>query len=646
MATPLAAEEALPRILRMGVRPSAAAKVEAAESRIDAGMTVARQRELEPNDESAQTNAIACAGSENSTAPSAVVLEYDGGMRDRIEDLYVLDVPHAANLTLELTYPNPAADFDLFLMALDGEKELKVVAASNFHAPGRPERITIQVWPGRYYAGVSAVQGSSTYALTLSAPGFLTTSNEIAAKALNVCGNANRSWVFAEEPTNLKATVTVTDTVTDTTREYAIPTETDYETITGEAAFGTIESTSSTPRRRAVGKPAPCTFAVSPLTQTITSSASTGTVDVTSGEGCPWTASSNGTWLTITSGKTGTGTGTVAYSFTANTSTSSTRATTLSVAGKTVSITQSAACGFTVSPTSKDFTPAGGTGTITVTPTRSDCAWTASVSTTATWITITAGQSGLGNGTVSYSVAVNSSTSSRSGSMTVAGRTVTITQAPDISSCTYSTEYTSKSITWCGGERTLGVTTQGSCPWTASSNASWLTIVLSSQTGTTDLSYSVATNTTGSSRQATITVAGKAVTITQSSRSGGGTYDGNWTGTTNGGRAVALCVADGAIQNASISVRLEFPTFYCTTPLIRQQSLPFTGSTFSGTFTTYPEVSNVFTTVRGTFTSATAVNGSWDPFSDSFFIICGSTFAFGTGGTILPSGTFTATKQP
>jgi hypothetical protein len=55
------------------------------------------------------------------------------------------------------------------------------------------------------------------------------------------------------------------------------------------------------------------------------------------------------------------------------------------------------------------------------------CSWTASSSTA--WITITAGSSGLGNGTASYSVAANSSTTSRTGTMTIAGQTFTVSQA-------------------------------------------------------------------------------------------------------------------------------------------------------------------------------------------------------------------------
>jgi hypothetical protein len=45
------------------------------------------------------------------------------------------------------------------------------------------------------------------------------------------------------------------------------------------------------------------------------------------------------------------------------------------------------------------------------------------------FITVLSGASGSGNGTVSYSVAANPSTSPRSGTLTIAARTFTITQA-------------------------------------------------------------------------------------------------------------------------------------------------------------------------------------------------------------------------
>src|SRR5262249_51880563 len=54
-------------------------------------------------------------------------------------------------------------------------------------------------------------------------------------------------------------------------------------------------------------------------------------------------------------------------------------------------------------------------------------AWTALSN--ATWLTITSGSSGTGNGTVGFSVATNTVTSTRSGTLTVAGNTVTVNQA-------------------------------------------------------------------------------------------------------------------------------------------------------------------------------------------------------------------------
>jgi len=47
----------------------------------------------------------------------------------------------------------------------------------------------------------------------------------------------------------------------------------------------------------------------------------------------------------------------------------------------------------------------------------------------ATFITVTSGSSGSGNGTVGYSVAANAGSTSRSGTITIAGQTFTVTQA-------------------------------------------------------------------------------------------------------------------------------------------------------------------------------------------------------------------------
>ncbi len=79
-----------------------------------------------------------------------------------------------------------------------------------------------------------------------------------------------------------------------------------------------------------------------------------------------------------------------------------------------------------ISPTSQSFQTSGGIGAVSVTF-PSGCVWTA-VSNDL-WITITAGGSGTGNGTVSFTVALNTTGNPRSGTMTIAGLTFTVTQS-------------------------------------------------------------------------------------------------------------------------------------------------------------------------------------------------------------------------
>jgi fibronectin type 3 domain-containing protein len=87
--------------------------------------------------------------------------------------------------------------------------------------------------------------------------------------------------------------------------------------------------------------------------------------------------------------------------------------------------TPSCPCSYQASPTSISYSASGGNGTITVTATT-NCVWTATSN--VPWITITSGARGTNNGSVGYSVAVNSGSSALTGTMTVAGQTVTITE--------------------------------------------------------------------------------------------------------------------------------------------------------------------------------------------------------------------------
>jgi len=92
------------------------------------------------------------------------------------------------------------------------------------------------------------------------------------------------------------------------------------------------------------------------------------------------------------------------------------------------------ACTYSISPQSENFTASGGTGSVTVS-TQSGCSWTASSG--VSWMTITSGNSGTGNGTVSYSISSNTNSSPRTASSTIARNTLTVTQEGS-SSTTYT----------------------------------------------------------------------------------------------------------------------------------------------------------------------------------------------------------------
>jgi Glucose / Sorbosone dehydrogenase/Putative binding domain, N-terminal len=173
-----------------------------------------------------------------------------------------------------------------------------------------------------------------------------------------------------------------------------------------------------------------CTYAISPTSQSVGAAGGTGTVAVTAGAGCAWTAVSNvsnPSWIQVTSGSSGSGNGSVTYSVAANTS-GSPRTGTMTIAGKTFTVNQSgAACAYSISPTTVSFPNGGGTASVNVTA-PSGCAWTA-VSNDS-WITINGGLSGNGPGTVTYTVApYTGHPRTRTGTLTIAGQRFTVKQS-------------------------------------------------------------------------------------------------------------------------------------------------------------------------------------------------------------------------
>ena len=224
---------------------------------------------------------------------------------------------------------------------------------------------------------------------------------------------------------------------------------------------------------------------------------------------CPWTAISNDVWIIITSGSSGTGNGQVSYAVSANTGLE--RSGTMTIGGKTFTINQDSGCTFVISPENATYPASGGSGQIDVTVTTgTSCPWTAVDN--ATWITITSGASGSGNGTVSYTVAANPGLA-RNGRITIADKTFRVNQN---TGCDFTLSPDNATFPSSGGVGQVIITASDSaCPWTATEDSAWMAIISgSSGTGNGTTFYTVEAN-SGIDRSDNITIGGKNHTLHQ-----------------------------------------------------------------------------------------------------------------------------------
>jgi uncharacterized protein (TIGR03437 family) len=259
---------------------------------------------------------------------------------------------------------------------------------------------------------------------------------------------------------------------------------------------------------------AACTFTLSPMSASFGFNSNDGVINVTaSASDCVRTASSNTSWITISFGQSGTGSGTVGYTVSQN-NTFVSRSGSLTVAGNIFNITQAAApCTYALSPGSGSVPAAGGSGSFNVT---TGCAWTATSN--ADWISTS--DSGTGSGTIHYTAAANTLSTSRSGSISVGTQTFTVTQpAP----CTFSTNPASAQVAYTATSGTfMVVAAPNTCAWTATSNNPDFLTVTSGAAGTGNgtVGYSVASNISGGARSGTISVADAVFSVSQAAGPG------------------------------------------------------------------------------------------------------------------------------
>ena len=272
-------------------------------------------------------------------------------------------------------------------------------------------------------------------------------------------------------------------------------------------------------------QPAPCRFEIDRRTFELPASEATAEVNVQAPGGCTWSASSSASWITIVDGTQGNGNGRVQFRAAANAGTTA-RTGSLQVAGERVDVRQLPAgaapppppppapgdCSFEVVPDLAEAGPEASSGSIAV-QTESGCSWSAASD--SAWLTVAAGATGSGPGQVEYQAAANTSSSGRTGRITIGNATFTLQQAGE-AACTYRIDPDSASVGYKLTNGRIDVSTGNLCVWTAVSTKSWIEITSGeSGIGDGEVRYRVRQNPLAEVRIGTIIVGGQEFTVTQ-----------------------------------------------------------------------------------------------------------------------------------
>lgn len=246
--------------------------------------------------------------------------------------------------------------------------------------------------------------------------------------------------------------------------------------------------------------PAPsCTITIAPTSHTAPAEGGTRTIAVTtSGPGCAWSVGTTVPWIGM-AGTSGTGPGSVEYTVAPNPATEA-RTGTVTIGNQVHTLTQDAAqappppptCTYALTPASATTGNGGGTGTIAVAA-PDGCEWTARSN--DAWLTIEAGESGTGAGTITYEAAAHVGTSGRTGTISVVDQTFALTQSGvDVSACSYTVDSVDLRPCMQSGTVVTRIETAASCPWTVSPTVGWLTPDATSGSGSADISIAYTEN--------------------------------------------------------------------------------------------------------------------------------------------------------
>jgi hypothetical protein len=242
---------------------------------------------------------------------------------------------------------------------------------------------------------------------------------------------------------------------------------------------------------------------ISPASQSFAFGGGTNTVSISAPAGCPWSVVGKPTWITMSTS----GSGSAALGVTAAANTGAARSATFTVAGNSFTATQAAnvCASAAVTPSSVSLGSGAGPGGFNLTADPA-CTWT--ITGVPFWISITSGgTSGAGNATITYFYQDNTSFA-RSATLSVAGRTYTVSQDAGACASTSVSPVNSPLIPVAGGSGSVTVSTSPACTWSVSGLPAWVMVTSPLPvTGSGTLTYSVAPN-AGSARNGGLLIAG------------------------------------------------------------------------------------------------------------------------------------------
>lgn len=258
----------------------------------------------------------------------------------------------------------------------------------------------------------------------------------------------------------------------------------------------------------------PCTYALTPESTSVPVEGRSGSFNITAGIACPWTATADQAWVTITSATSGVGDATISFTVSQN-PTGDRRVAIITVDESQHRIIQEP-CQYDTEPASQEFAAAGGEGTFQLITSAVDfCTW--SVTTNVSWITILSDQSGTGPAQVSFRVDPNPTGAARAGQIFAEDATFTITQE----ACTYTLSRDLIAVNAVGqpapGDTlTVDVITDSTCPVQAVADVTWIGVQpIGVSFGNTTLTVSVAANDTNQTRTGLVMVGDAQLVVRQ-----------------------------------------------------------------------------------------------------------------------------------